>query len=338
MVHQPIKLFCCDLNWSKFDEPRPIWTPASPHDWAFIDPQEYFDWHMEFGNNVTFCQAYLWSGTALYDSKFGPVAPGPGRDLFPKLYEISRNANVPVWSYFCVNADPIMSNMHDEWVVPKSREYAHWGFLGPETSWTDLLCERIHEFLSQFPVDWLLLDWFVYGTLEPDKFHVQPTWFVEKPFKEIIGRPMPEKAEDITPEESLTYKREVLARQFYRLQSVIKEVSPSTKIIFNVPYWEANEAIWEDHPMLKESDGLFAESTKPDVVDWLLSMKRPEQRVMTTVIGRQDEGECDPNLWKHWVDKGCDMFGYAWGTPPDFRPHPSYEKDLAITREAFRLA
>ncbi len=26
---------------------------------------------------------------------------------------------------------------------------------------------------------------------------------------------------------------------------------------------------------------------------------------------------------------------YAWGTPPDFRPHPSYEAGLKVTREAF---
>ncbi len=31
----------------------------------------------------------------------------------------------------------------------------------------------------------------------------------------------------------------------------------------------------------------------------------------------------------------CDLFGYAWGTPPDFRPHPSYEAGLKIIREAF---
>jgi hypothetical protein len=32
---------------------------------------------------------------------------------------------------------------------------------------------------------------------------------------------------------------------------------------------------------------------------------------------------------------GCDLIGYAWGTPPDFRPHPSYEAGLRIIRAAF---
>ena len=27
--------------------------------------------------------------------------------------------------------------------------------------------------------------------------------------------------------------------------------------------------------------------------------------------------------------------GYAWGTPPEFRPHPSYESDLRIVSNAF---
>ena len=88
--------------------------------------------------------------------------------------------------------------------------------------------------------------------------------------------------------------------------------------------------------MLLESDGLFAECSRPEVVEWLLSVKRPEQRVMTTVIGRPDEGECSPHLWKRWVEKGCDLFGYAWGTPPDFRPHPKYNEELEIVHRAFK--
>ena len=32
----------------------------------------------------------------------------------------------------------------------------------------------------------------------------------------------------------------------------------------------------------------------------------------------------------------CDFFGYAWGTPPDFRPYPRYDAELRIVREAYR--
>jgi hypothetical protein len=56
---------------------------------------------------------------------------------------------------------------------------------------------------------------------------------------------------------------------------------------------------------------------------------------MTTIIGRQD-GVSDPNSWKRWYLAGCDFFGYAWGTPPDFQPHPKYAKDLEITRRVYR--
>ena len=86
--------------------------------------------------------------------------------------------------------------------------------------------------------------------------------------------------------------------------------------------------------MLNESDGLFAECSSRAVVDWLLDIKRPEQRVMTTVVGRTND-ECDPNSWRDWYDKGCDFFGYAWGTPPDFRPHPRYAGDLDVIHAAF---
>jgi hypothetical protein len=255
--------------------------------------------------------------------------------MFPALYGLAVQAKMPTWSYFCVGADLIMSNLRDAWVVPTSRQFAPHGFLAPESPWTDLLCERIAEFLTAYPVDWLLFDWFVYGHLRPNEFPVQPAWFVKEPFAEIIDRPMPERAEEITAAESLRYKREVLARQFHRLQATVRRHSPKTRIIFNVPYWGAHEAIWEDHPMLRESDGLFAESSDDAVVEWLLEVRRPEQRVMTTVIGRLDGEHCDPQSWRKWVARGCDLMGYAWGTPPDFRPHPSYEAGLRIIREAF---
>jgi hypothetical protein len=220
MTDQPLKMFMCDLNWTYYDRPIVHTPPSAPHDWAFVDPKEYFEWHRAFGNNMTFCQAYTFCGYAFYPTKLGPVAPGPGQELLPKLFDLSRKAQMPFCTYFCIGADLIMSNMRDPWVIPTSRQlpHAYYGFLGPESPWTDLLCARIGEFLTDYPVDWIMFDWFVYGSLTPDKFHVQPAWFVEKPFKEIIGHAMPERAEDITPEESLTYKRAVLARQFLRIQ------------------------------------------------------------------------------------------------------------------------
>lgn len=327
--HRPIKLMNCDFNWTVFGA-------AGPQDWAFVDPKEYFDWHVEFGDNCIYCQAYTFGGYAYYPTKLGAVAPGPGGELFPRIYDLARAAKLPVWSYMCVGADLIMSSFRNWWVIPGSRgdTFSH-GFLAPESEWTDLLCARIREFLTLYPVDWLLLDWFVYGGLKPDKELVRPAPFVAKPFEEIIGRPMPATAAEIAPEEHLRYKREVLARQFRRIRDAVKETSPGTKIIFNVPYWEPREPIWVDHPMLTESDGLFAECSRADVLEWLLEIRRPGQRVMTTVLGRIDADECDPNSWRRWYDAGCDFFAYAWGTPPDFRPHPRYNDGLAIVRRAF---
>ncbi len=327
MFHTPTCLMHCDLNWT-------VEGAAAPQDWAFVDPQEYFDWHMDFGTNVMYCQAYLFGGTALYPSKLGPLAPGPGSQLFPSLYELARDRGVPVWSYMCVGADLVMSNHRTHWVVPGSRDECPHGFLAPESGWTDLLCARIEEFLTLYPVDWMLYDWFVYGGLKPNETLVQPAAYAAAAFRRVIGRDLPDTAADITGEEHLKYKRTILAEQFHRIQESTKRTSPTTKIIFNVPYWEAAEALWVDHPMLNESDGLFAECSSRAVVDWLLDIKRPEQRVMTTVVGRTND-ECDPNSWREWYDKGCDFFGYAWGTPPDFRPHPRYAGDLDVIHAAF---
>ena len=108
---KPIKLFCCDLNWVRLDKPIFGTPPAAPQDWAFINPREYFDWHREFGVNVVFCQAYTFGGYAFYPTKLGPVAPGPGANLFPELFKLARNAHMPFHAYFCVGADLTMSNM-----------------------------------------------------------------------------------------------------------------------------------------------------------------------------------------------------------------------------------
>ena len=333
-MREPMKMFMADLNWALLDVPQRQNLPSMANDFAFLDPREYFEWHREFGNNVQFMQAYTFCGYAFYPTKLGPVAPGPGREILPRMYELSRAAGMPFCSYFCVGADMTVNNQRNPWIVPGSRSIDWYGYLAPESPWTDLLCDRIQELLESYPVDWLLFDWFACGSLKPT-FAVQPAWFVEKPFREIIGRPLPERAADITPAESLRYKREVLARQFYRIRDTVRRASPATKILFNVPYWEPEEDLWVGHPMLNESDALIAESTDPRVLEWLLSIRRPGQGVWTTVIGRPD-GVCDPDTWRRWYDAGCDFCGYAWGTPPDWHPHPSYAKGLDIVRNAFR--
>jgi len=337
MVKLPktIKMFICDLNWTYFDTPYVHTPPSSAQDWASVDPREYFDWHREFGVNIMFCQAYTFNGVALYPSRYGPNAPAPGNQFLPRLLDLAKKQGIPFCSYFCVGADLFTSNVRDHWLVPGSRKVAPFGFQAPESPWTDLLCERIAEFLKAYPVELLLFDWFVYGSLTPD-YPVQPAWFVKEPFREIIGRPMPEEATEISEEESLRYKREVLARQFYRIRETVRQASPSTQISFNVPYWKAAEDLWVDHPMLNESDILLAESTREDVLTWLFQIRKPDQRVMTTIIGRLDEAQCDPTSWRKWYERGANFSGYAWGTPPDFHPHPHYAEELEIVRKAFQ--
>jgi len=332
---RPIKLFCCDLNFIAPKGDRVVMTPALPQDWAFLDPQEYFAWHRDFGVNIFFLQGYSYCGYAFYPTRLGPVAPGPGSELFPKLFKLAEKAGLPFSSYFTIGMDLCTSNIRFDWLVPTSRKYVEMGLLAPESPWTDLLCARITEFLRLYPVQWINFDCFNYGKYNSNDFPVQPSKFVKGPFKEIIGREMPEKAEEITPEESLKYKREIMARQFYRIREAVHKGNPETKCNFNVPFYKPAEPMWVDHPMLNECDQLLAESSD-DIVEWLLKVRKPHQRVMTTIIGRPDEkGVCDPNTWKKWYEKGCDFFGYAHGTPPDFRPHHSLTAQVEIVRQAY---
>jgi hypothetical protein len=334
---RPIKLFTCDLNFCKYDSPSPHEESSAPQDWAFLDPEEYFRWHVEAGANIMFCHAFTFAGYAFYPTRLGPLAPGPGSSLLPRLFDLSRKAGLPFCTYFNCSADLALSSIRGEWLVPGSRNPfpgTYVSLLAPESPWVDLLCARLSEFLRQYPVEWINFDGFTYGSITPDQFVVQPSRWVEKPFREIIGRPMPDTADQITAVENTLYKREIMARLFHRIQETMKAASPGTKAFYNVPFWKPAEEMWIDHPMVNECDMLVAESTD-DVVGWLLSIRKPHQRVMTTIIGRGG-GLSRPDTWRKWHDAGCDFFGYAWGTPPDFRPHRAYADDLAITRAAYR--
>ena len=64
---KPIKLFCCDLNFiARPKGANPPITPALPQDWAYLNPEEYFAWHRDFGVNIFFLQGYTWCGYAFY--------------------------------------------------------------------------------------------------------------------------------------------------------------------------------------------------------------------------------------------------------------------------------
>lgn len=329
-----IKMMMFDLNWSKHDAPHPCNLPSSPQDWAWVDPQTYFDWQVGVGNNAIFLQAYTYGGYAFYPTRLGPVPPGPGQHLLPKVFELSHQAGLPFCSYFCVGADVATNGYHGEWVIPGSRRTWSHGFLGPESPWTDLLCARMREFLREYPVDWLMFDWFCYGDLKTD-FQVQPYWFVKEPFARIIGRPMPEDPAQITPEESLEYKRQVLAEQFGRLRDTVKETSPQTRICFTPPYWGPADPQWVDHPMLAGSDMLLAEFSSEETMAWLLSIRRPGQRVMGTVMNVH--GPMSPEEMLKWAQRGCDLSGYLWGTPPVFAPHPAHVAGMEAVKRGFEL-
>ncbi len=325
---RPIKIFTCDFNWCVWDKPSYHVTLSAPQDWAFVNPEEYFNWHRDFGVNCMFCQAYTHTGYAFYPTKLGPVAPGPGSQLFGELFKLSRRAGMPFCAYFSIARDDGVQTTRPQWRVPGG------SFLAPESPWTDLLCARITELLRLYPVEWINFDVFTYGVYRASQFKIQPAWFAKAPFREIIGRTMPDDPGKIAAEESLKYMREVLARQFYRIREAMHRGNPGTKANFNPPFFAPAEPLWVDHPMLNECDQLAAESTD-DVMPWLLKIRKPHQRVLTVITGRTD-GVSDPNTWKRWYQAGCDFFGYAWGTPPDFRPHPKYAKELEITRSAYR--
>jgi hypothetical protein len=327
-----IKLFVLDFNWIR-DAPDRM-RPSLPHELCDADPAEFVQWHLDIGCNALFQHAYTFNGCAWYPSKLGPRAPEPGDRFMPRVLDLAHARGLSFHTYFCVGQDRFVAANRPDWTVPGSNGCGA-PMLAPESGWTDLLCRRVEELVRSYPVDAILFDWFVYGDLKPD-FPVTPAPFVEAPFRNIIGRPMPQRPEDITAAESLRYKREVLARQFRMLRDAAKSVRPDCALYFNVPYWAAAEPLWVDHPMLRESDWLFAECSRTDVVDWLLSTRRADQRVVVTFSGRLDAGQCDARSWRALYEKGCDFFGYCFPRSDSMWPGPWYDEEVSVVREAFR--
>jgi hypothetical protein len=331
-----IKMFIIDFNFVVFDEDPALRPTSTASDYADVNAREVFDYALSLGNNAVFCHAFTINGCATYPTRLGPVSAGSMGNLLPELYRMTRERGLPFWSYFDVGQDGTICSSRPHWLIPGTGGGGNPpGFLAPETGWTDLFCARVEEFLSTYKVDWLLFDGFVYGSFHTDLFQVQPAWYMEKPFREIFGRAMPAKAEDISPDENLLYKREILARQFRRIRDVVRKTSPATKICFNVPFWKPAEPIWVDHPMVNESDGLIAETTNEALVEYLLGIRKPGQRLFLTVINCLDGFRFDTTTWQKWHDRGCDFHGYAWGTPPDWRPAARFRTAVEGFRRVF---
>ncbi len=331
-----IKTFIVDFNFVVFDERPDIRPLSAAGDYTDIDAREVFDYQLSLGNNAIFCHAITINGCAMYPTRLGPVSARRAGTLALDLYALAREKGLPFWSYFDVGQDAHVNAVRPHWLIPGTATGGDpSGFLAPESPWTDLLCDRVEEFLSTCKADWLLFDGFVYGSFKPDLFRVPPAWYMERPFREIIGRDLPSTADGITPAENLSYKREVLARQFRRIRDTVKRASPATKICFNVPFRVPAEPLWVDHPMVRESDGLIAETTNAPLVEYLLGIRRPGQRLSLAVVNCLDGFRFDTETWKTWYERGCDFQGYAWGTPPDWRPAARFRGAVESYREAF---
>lgn len=348
MVRNQLRIFTLDLNYASVGPDGATVAPSAATDWKTVDPFAFCDWQVAHGANVVGCQPWTFSGFATFPSELGPRATGTGGTLFPAVYDRARDRGVPILAYFNVAVDLAVCSSRPHWLVPGSQGVeilgdTFWhGFLDPQSRWADLLADRILEFLSQFKPDWVLFDWFCYGSLMND-LSLPSTPQVRADFGAIIGKAFPEDPGQVSSADAIKYKREVLARWFARIRDAVRATSPVTKIVFNVPYFGPAEPIWVDHVMLRESDALFAESSNPDIVEWLLSVRRPGQRVMTTIFGRPDDhvgGQTirwsDASTWRHWSERDCDLVAWTFPVPPSATPHPRDRDAIKLVGDAYR--
>ena len=344
-----LRLFTMDLNYAVVDGAGDTVVPSAATDWRAIDPTAHIQRQLDSGANVVSCQGWTYSGYALFESELGPRATGSAVTLMPRAFAVAKDLGVPVVTYLNVGSDLAVCATRPHWLVAGSQgveilgDVFPSGFLAPESGWGDLLIERIAELLSRFPADWLLLDWFCYGNLLND-LPISVTSLVRETYLELIGDPPSDPSGTLDEQEALRYRRAVLARLFGRIQAAARATSPRTKLVFNVPYFRAADPLWGDHPMLLESDALFAESSNSEIVDWLLSVRRNEQRVWTTIHGRPDDHVvgrtiqwADVSSWRHWSDRGCDLVAWTFPTPPQAEAHPKDRAAISQIAAAYRL-
>ena len=160
---------------------------------------------------------------------------------------------MPFMAYMSVNYESGPDGVwkrHPEWVVPGTRI-----FTAPESGWTELLCQRIREFLKQFPVEWMAFDGFAYGGLLR----------LSRPAGAVCGAAVSadHRASDAGQgqRDHAGGKPRVQTRgdgpTVSAIRDAIKETSPGTQIGFNVPFWKADDPLWSDHPCSNESEMLL---------------------------------------------------------------------------------
>jgi len=330
------RIFTLDLNWRREQPPSRGVGLCAAHDFADISAQAFLDYHQDFDITELWMPTSNWAGYTYYPTRLNCVAPGALGELFVRVYDSCQARDMPCWGYFCVGTDLHIAATRPEWVIPGSAEHQGWPMLAPESPWIDLLEARLIEFLEAYPVHSMMLDWFVYGSVSDTDFPVQPTFWANEPFERATGRPMPQRADQISAAEGLAFKRHVLGQNAQRLASTIKRVSPKTEVVFNMPYHRADDPLWVDHPVLTVSDLLFAECSRADVVEWLLAVRRPEQQVMCMIHGRPDEDQCDVHSGAAWAERGCGLFSSALPVAPELRHHPADESALEAVRQLYR--
>lgn len=331
------RVISLDINWSRHGDGTQIGM-VPPHTYADMDLQAYLDYHFRFDVTEFWMPTSNWAGYAYYPTRLNCVAPGMLGDLFPRVLDACRERGLRCWGYFCVGADLLIASTEPSWRLPPTGEHdMPWPMLAPDSPWIDLVEQRIVEFLQRYDVDSIMLDWFVYGALagKGEGYVVPKTQWSAPRFEALLGRPMPDDPAEITPEENLAYKRHVLGENARRLARTIRAVKPDVEVVFNLPYHRADDPMWVDHPVLEVSDLLFAESSDPEVVNWLLKVRRPEQRVMCMIHGRLEEGFCFPELGLDWAEKGCDLFATTHPETPHVRHHPIHEKSLEQVKQVY---
>ncbi|MBI2503280.1 MAG: hypothetical protein HYW07_08610 [Candidatus Latescibacteria bacterium] len=119
------------------------------------------------------------------------------------------------------------------------------------------------------------------------------------------------------------------------IKMMMFDLNWSKTTCFTPPYWGPADPQWVDHPMLAQSDMLLAEFSSEETMAWLLGLRRPGQRVMGTVMNVH--GPMSPEEMLKWAQRGCDLSGYLWGTPPVFAPHPAHVAGMEAVRRGFAL-
>ena len=296
---EDVKAFCIDFNWGS-GGPNAF---AKPGLWADADPEAHVAWYKALGANViqTFCVSC--NGYAWYKGGVVPPQPGLKHDFLTDVVRLGHAEGMKVMGYFCIGANTRWGQTHPK-LSYGTPAHTHIPFT---TDYIDYLCEAVADALTRTGCDGFMVDWFFNGPYSPHDAPVKWLPCELQMWTELMHGEFPGK-ENITPQQTLEFKRRAVDRCWTRLRKAAKSANPDCII------WLSCHDL--KHPQLvgsrvfKEADWLMNEAGDMAAIERTRKMVGDHTGLLACVVGWGDRHNARM-LAPAARDAGVGVYGFS---------------------------